>query len=63
MLNRIGTGNFDRAIQIIVEKIDRFDINSLDFLSPMESDEDPINKSRRKLVYSQKREMIHKIAT
>jgi hypothetical protein len=45
-----------------VEKIDNFDINSLDRLSPLEADEDPINRSRRKLVYNQKREMIHKIA-
>lgn len=63
MLNRIGAGKFDRAIQIIVEKIDDFDINTLDHLSPLEADEDPVNKSRRKLVYTQKREMIHKIAT
>jgi hypothetical protein len=63
MLTRIGSGKFDKAIQTMVEKVDKFEISSLDFIFPYEIDEDPINKSRRKLIYFQKREILTKIAT
>jgi hypothetical protein len=63
MFTRIAKGKFDRAIQIIVEKIDNFDINSLDRTFPLMVDDDLINKQRRKLVYKQKRDILTKIAT
>jgi serine/threonine protein kinase len=63
MLNRIGKGNFDRAIQIIMEKMDKFDPSTLDHIFPLSFDVDPLNKQRRKLVYKQKKEILNKIAT
>jgi hypothetical protein len=63
MLTRIGNGKFDKAIESIIEKVDKFEISSLDFLFPWHTDEDPINKARRKHIYRQKREMLMKIAT
>jgi hypothetical protein len=44
MLLRIGKGNFDRALQIVVEKIDKFDPSTLDHIFPLAFDEDPLNK-------------------
>jgi hypothetical protein len=51
MLTRIGNGKFDKAIETIIEKVDKFEISSLDFLFPWHIDEDPINKARRKHIY------------